>query len=215
MKLGSVIMAINKKSLTDQVYSMLKEKILNRDVDLGEQLNTREIAEEHGISLMPVRDALRRLANEDLVENKPRVGFFVKNFSETEVNDILEVRKMHETYCLDNYFEKIDREVISDLKDKFENGHKKYFTSYDSKLHKEIILASHNDYLINSYLKMINHYTMLFSYLNYKRSETSRQEHIDLIDCILNDNKEKAMKILSRHLDRVQIAEGVDIKKMT
>jgi DNA-binding GntR family transcriptional regulator len=206
-------MAINKKSLTDQVYSMLKEKILNRDVDLGEQLNTREIAEEHGISLMPVRDALRRLANEDLVENRPRVGFFVKNFSEAEVNDILEVRKMHEIYCLDNYFEEIDREVISDLKYKFENGHKKYFTSYDSKLHKEIVLASHNNYLIDSYLKMINHYTMLFSYLNYKRSETSRQEHIDLIDCILAGDKEKAEEILYRHLDRVQIAENASIKK--
>lgn len=206
-------MAINKKSLTDQVYSMLKEKILNRDVDLGEQLNTREIAEEHGISLMPVRDALRRLANEDLVENRPRVGFFVKNFSEAEVNDILEVRKMHEIYCLDNYFSEIDREVISDLKDKFENGHKKYFTSYDSKLHKEIVLASHNNYLIDSYLKMINHYTMLFSYLNYKRSETSRQEHIDLIDCILNDDKAQAEEILYRHLDRVQIAENASIKK--
>ncbi|PUU95459.1 GntR family transcriptional regulator [Halanaerobium sp.] len=205
-------MAINKKSLTDQVYSMLKEKILNRDVDLGEQLNTREIAEEHGISLMPVRDALRRLANEDLVENRPRVGFFVKNFSEAEVNDILEVRKMHEIYCLDNYFEEIDRGVISDLKDKFENGHKKYFTSYDSKLHKEIVLASHNNYLIDSYLKMINHYTMLFSYLNYKRSETSRQEHIDLIDCILNGDKAKAEKILYRHLDRVKIAEDASIK---
>jgi len=178
-------MAINKKSLTDQVYSMLKEKILNREVELGEQLNTREIAEEHGISLMPVRDALRRLANEDLVENKPRVGFFVKNFSEAEVNEILEVRKMHEIYCLENYFTDINRDVISDLKDKFENGHKKYFTSYDSKLHKEIVLASHNDYLIDSYLKMINHYTMLFSYLNYKRSETSHQEHIDLISTVL------------------------------
>jgi DNA-binding GntR family transcriptional regulator len=206
-------MVINKKSLTDQVYSMIKEKILNRDVDLGEQLNTREIAEEHGISLMPVRDALRRLANEDLVENKPRVGFFVKNFSEAEVNDILEVRKMHEIYCLENYFEDINREIISDLKDKFENGHKKYFTSYDSKLHKEIILASHNNYLIDSYLKMINHYTMLFSYLNYKRSETSRQEHIDLIDYILNGRKKEAMEILYRHLDRVQIAEDAAIKK--
>ncbi|RCW58627.1 MULTISPECIES: GntR family transcriptional regulator [Halanaerobium] len=206
-------MAINKKSLTDQVYSMLKEKILNREVELGEQLNTREIAEEHGISLMPVRDALRRLANEDLVENKPRVGFFVKNFSEAEVNEILEVRKMHEIYCLKNYFTDINREVISDLKDKFENGHKKYFTSYDSKLHKEIVLASHNDYLIDSYLKMINHYTMLFSYLNYKRSETSHQEHIDLIDCILNDKKEKAMEILYRHLDRVEIAEDAAIKR--
>ncbi|MFW6267212.1 MAG: GntR family transcriptional regulator, partial [Halanaerobium sp.] len=208
-----VIMVINKKSLTDQVYSMLKEKILNRDVDLGEQLNTREIAEEHGISLMPVRDALRRLANEDLVENRPRVGFFVKNFSEAEVNNILEVRKMHEIYCLDNYFEEIDREVIADLKDKFENGHKKYFTSYDSKLHKEIVLASHNNYLIDSYLKMINHYTMLFSYLNYKRSETSRQEHIDIIDCILKGDKVQAEEILYRHLDRVQIAENASIKK--
>lgn len=206
-------MVINKKSLTDQIYSMLKEKILNRDVNLGEQLNTREIAEEHGISLMPVRDALRRLANEDLVENRPRVGFFVKNFSEAEVNDILEVRKMHEIYCLNNYFEEIDREMISDLKDMFENGHKNYFTSYDSKLHKEIVFASHNNYLIESYLKMINHYTMLFSYLTYKRSEISCQEHIDLIDCILKGDKAQAEEILYSHLDRVQIAENASIKK--
>lgn len=206
-------MVINKQSLTDQVYTMIKEKILNRELDLGEQLNTRKIAEDNGISLMPVRDALRRLANEDLVENKPRVGFFVKNFSESEVNDILEVRKMHELYSLKNYFEEINKEVIADLKDKFENGHKRYFTSYDMKLHKEIILASKNDYLIDSYLKMINHYTMLFSYLNYKRSETSRQEHIDLIDCILKGNQENATDILYRHLDRVQIAEDAEIKK--
>lgn len=206
-------MAINKQSLTDQVYGVLKEKILNREVELGEQLNTRKIAEEHGISLMPVRDALRRLANEDLVENKPRVGFFVKKFSEAEVNDILEVRKMHELYCLENYFAEIDKEKIAELKDKFENGNQEYFSSYDTQLHKEIIFASHNDYLIDSYLKMVNHYTMLFSYLNYKRSETSRREHIEMIDCILEGEKEKASSILFRHLDRVQIAEDAEIKK--
>jgi DNA-binding GntR family transcriptional regulator len=208
-------MVINKKSLTDQVYTMIKEKILNREVELGEQLNTREIADEHGISLMPVRDALRRLANEDLVENRPRVGFYVKNFSEAEVNDILEVRKMHELYCLDNYFEKIDKKNIADLKDKFENGNQEYFGVYDTHLHKEIVFASHNDYLIDSYLKMINHYTMLFSYLNYKRSEVSRREHVRLIDCILEGNKEKACSILFRHLDRVQISEDAEIKKRT
>lgn len=205
-------MAINKQSLTDQVYTMIKEQILNRELELGEQLNTRKIAEENGISLMPVRDALRRLANEELVENKPRVGFFVKNFSETEINNILEVRKMHELYCLDNYFDQIDKEKVIELKEKFENGNQKYFSSYDTNLHKEIIFSSNNDYLIDSYLKMINHYTMLFSYLNYKRSETSRREHIDLIDSILNGEKEKALNILYRHLDRVQIAEDAKIK---
>ncbi|KXS48698.1 MAG: GntR family transcriptional regulator [Halanaerobium sp. T82-1] len=144
-------MVINKKSLTDQVYTLIKEQILNREVELGEQLNTRRIAEEHGISLMPVRDALRRLANEDLVENKPRVGFFVKNFSEAEVNDILEVRKMHELYCLNNYFGQIDKEKIVELKDKFLKSHHKHFSVFDSQLHKEIVFASHNNYLIDSY----------------------------------------------------------------
>ena len=205
-------MVINKQSLTDQVYVMLKEKILNREVELGERFNTREIAKNHDISLMPVRDALRQLANEDLVENRPRVGFFVKNFSEAEVNEILEVRKMHELYCLENYFSEIDKEKVVDLKDKFENGNQEYFSSYDTQLHKEIIFASHNNYLIDSYLKMINHYTMLFSYLNYKRSETSCKEHIELITCILESNKNKAKEILYRHLDRVKISEAADIK---
>lgn len=206
-------MVINKKSLTDQVYTMLKEQILNREVELGEQLNTRQIAEEHDISLMPVRDALRRLANEDLVKNKPRVGFFVKNFSEAEVNDILEVRKMHELYCLENYFEQINKNKVLRLKNKFIESHHKYFSIFDSQLHKEIVFASHNNYLIDSYLKMINHFTMLFSYLNDQRFETSREEHIDLIDSIIADNKENAYKILFRHLDRVEIAEDAKIKK--
>jgi DNA-binding GntR family transcriptional regulator len=206
-------MVINKKSLTDQVYTMIKKQILDREVELGEQLNTREIAEEHGISLMPVRDALRRLANEDLVENKPRVGFFVKNFSEAEVNNILEVRKMHELYCLDNYFDQISKKRISELRDKFIKSHHKRFSVFDSQLHKEIVFASHNNYLIDSYLEMINHFTMLFSYLNDQRSESSREEHINLIDSIIEDNKQKAYKILFRHLDRVEIAKDAKIKK--
>lgn len=206
-------MVINKESLTDQVYTMIKEQILNREIELGEQLNTREIAEEHGISLMPVRDALRRLANEELVENKPRVGFFVKNFSEAEINNILEVRKMHELYSLENYFDQIDKKAVAELKDKFTNSQHKHFSVFDTKLHKEIVFASHNNYLIDSYLKIINHFTMLFSYLNDQRSETSRQEHIDLIDSILKRDKEKAYKILFRHLDRVEIADDAKIEK--
>lgn len=206
-------MEINKKSLTDQIYIMLKNQILNREIALGEQLNTRQIADEHDISLMPVRDALRRLSNEDLVENKPRVGFFVKTFSEVEINDILEVRKMYEIYCLDNYFENINRESILELKSNFKKETKKYFNSYDSKLHKEIILASNNGYLIDSYSKMINHFTMLFSYLNSKRTKTSYQEHIDLIDCILKGKKDKALDILNSHLNRVEIAKDAKIIK--
>ena len=198
-------MVINKQSLTDQIYNMIKKDILNREIELGEQINTRKIADEQGISLMPVRDALRRLANEDLVENRPRVGFFVKNFSEKEINDILEVRKMHELYCLENYFYQIDREKLLSLRDKFENVEPGYFTIYDNQLHKAIVYASQNKYLIDRYLKLVNHFTMLFSYLKNKRAEISEKEHVGLIDAILEGNKGKSYKILYRHLDSVHI----------
>jgi DNA-binding GntR family transcriptional regulator len=200
-------MVINKASLTDQIYNLLKQKILQREFELGQQLKTRQIAEDNGISLMPVRDALRRLSNEGLVDNKPRVGFFVKNFSENEINDILEVRKMHELYCLENYFAEINRQEIKKLEGKFEkNSSASFFNRYDIKLHQEIVKASHNQYLIDSYFKLINHFTMLFNYLNHKRSKFSRQEHTELVKCILNNNKEKAYRLLYRHLDRVEIA---------
>ncbi|PUU88778.1 FCD domain-containing protein, partial [Halanaerobium sp.] len=111
------------------------------------------------------------------------------------------------------YFDQISKKRISELRDKFIKSHHKRFSVFDSQLHKEIVFASHNNYLIDSYLKMINHFTMLFSYLNDQRSESSREEHINLIDSIIEDNKQKAYKILFRHLDRVEIAKDAKIKK--
>jgi DNA-binding GntR family transcriptional regulator len=202
---------INKKSLTEQIYNLLKQKILNKDFKLGEKLNTRQIAEENEISLMPVRDALRQLSNEELVENKPRVGFFVKSFSEPEINDILEVRKMYELYCLKNYFSQIDREKIAELKEKISRSNNRLFTDYDNQLHQTIVDAAGNSYLSERYAELINYYKMLFNYLKDKRSEISRQEHLKLIDAILANNCQIAAKTLFKHLNTVDIKENIDL----
>jgi DNA-binding GntR family transcriptional regulator len=202
---------INKKSLTEQIYNLLKQKILNKDFKLGEKLNTRQIAEENEISLMPVRDALRQLSNEELVENKPRVGFFVKSFSEPEINDILEVRKMYELYCLKNYFSQIDKEKIAELKGKISSSNNRLFTDYDNQLHQTIVAAAGNIYLSERYAELINYYKMLFNYLKDKRSEISRQEHLKLIDAILTNNCQIAAKTLFKHLNTVDIKENIDL----
>jgi len=193
-------MSINKKSLTEQVYTILKEKILNKEIDFGEKINTRKIAEKYDISLMPVRDALRRLSNEGIVENKPRVGFFAKDFSEKEIEEIKETRRMHELYCLDNYFEEIDREKVASLREKFVECDQKYFSEIDIELHEAIVNASENKYLIKRYNELLRHFISLFSLTTYRRFEESRKEHVELVDAILEYDLETAKSIILKHL---------------
>ena len=57
---------------------------------------------------MPIRDALNQLANEGLVIRKPGL-VFVRSFTPKEAKDLMEVRKLYELYCLEKYFDKIDR----------------------------------------------------------------------------------------------------------
>ncbi len=191
---------INKKSLTEQIYSILKEQILNKKFEFGEKINTRKIAKKYEVSLMPVRDALRRLANEGIVEKRPRVGFFAKDFSKKEIKEIKELRRMYELYCLGNYFQNIDKEKVAKLREEFVKSDQKYFDKIDIKLHKAIVSASENNYLIKRYNDLVKNFISLFSFTTYKRFEDSKKEHIQLIDAILDDNLKKAKEIILKHL---------------
>ena len=107
------------------MFSVLKEEIVRQRIKAGEQINPRQIAEEHGVSVMPVRDALTRLASFGLVTIRPRVGFFAREFTLTEVREIFEVRRLHEMYCMERYFHQIDiaqLEQIAEAMDSFESN---------------------------------------------------------------------------------------------
>lgn len=205
------MMVINKESITDQIYNLLMERIINQEIEFGQQINPKKIAKENGISVMPVRDALLKLVNHGFVTNKPRVGFFVRSFSTEEVNEILEVRKMYETFCLREYFDNIDRKTVEALLDRFntedeEGIEVKLFNKYDTQLHWAIIEASENNYLIERYNKLIDYFILLFRYLNNQRYKVSNQEHKTLIKAIIENNKELAVKTLYSHLEKVNIA---------
>ena len=97
-------MSIHTESITDQCYDLIWKKILNKEYLPGEQIPTKQIAEDNGISVMPVRLALRELTNNGIVLNKARVGFFVRDFTNQEMLDISRTRRMYEIYGLENYF---------------------------------------------------------------------------------------------------------------
>lgn len=83
--------------LTDQVYAMIHEAILNGDLPAGARLRVRDLAEQVGTSVMPVREAIRRLEEAGLAEREPHKGAVVKSLSLEELIHVYDVRRLLET----------------------------------------------------------------------------------------------------------------------
>jgi DNA-binding GntR family transcriptional regulator len=73
------------QSVVDHVYSALRERILSGDLPRGTKLRQASLAEELGVSRTPLREALRRLSTEGLVEFSPNRGATV---SELDFGDM-------------------------------------------------------------------------------------------------------------------------------
>jgi len=80
------------KSLSELVYQRLRDHILWGTIRPGSILSVRKLSERFGVSPMPVRDAVRRLATEDLVEVAPRSSTRVAQFSPERVQELNEAR---------------------------------------------------------------------------------------------------------------------------
>ena len=63
-----------RTSLVDQVYSLILEKIQNRELLPGDRLNIEELARDFGVSRTPVRETINRLTQEGFIEQKHNVG---------------------------------------------------------------------------------------------------------------------------------------------
>lgn len=87
---------IEPRTLSHQVVNMLRDAILGGALVPGDYLNERDIATQMGVSRIPVREALRRLAFEGLVVSTPNHGTYVKHFDERDVTEIFDLRAVLE-----------------------------------------------------------------------------------------------------------------------
>lgn len=80
------------ESLAQSIARYLEEKIIEGEMEPGMRLVPEEIAESLKVSKSPVREALLRLQKENLVSNVPRVGFFVAEVNEEDIDEIYSIR---------------------------------------------------------------------------------------------------------------------------
>ncbi len=82
--------------LTDRVFDAIHAAIMSGELPAGAQLKVRDLAEQVGTSVMPVREAIRRLEESGLAAREPHKGAVVKNLTMTELVQTYEVRTLLE-----------------------------------------------------------------------------------------------------------------------
>jgi DNA-binding GntR family transcriptional regulator len=87
---------VNFESESERVTRRLRDEILDGTRAPGDRLVERDLADELGVSRVPVRDALRTLVGEGLVTPRPRSWAVVREFTASDVADLNEVRAAFE-----------------------------------------------------------------------------------------------------------------------
>jgi DNA-binding GntR family transcriptional regulator len=80
------------RNLSDEIYSILRAAILSHDIEPGTRLLEAELAAELGVSRAPVREAIRKLEHDGLLESLPRRGATVVTVPEEEIQIFYELR---------------------------------------------------------------------------------------------------------------------------
>jgi DNA-binding GntR family transcriptional regulator len=78
----------SRPQLSDEVAGLLRDRIMSGELRPGERIRLERVAEEFGVSITPVREALLTLRGEDMVELEPRRGYLVAPLSRQDITDL-------------------------------------------------------------------------------------------------------------------------------
>lgn len=200
----------SNNGLSEQVYQSLYQRIVNGKLRPGQRITEMQIAKSHGVSQAPVREALKRLAEDRLIDLVPRSGCYVSTLNPEDVEYLFEIRKRLESLALEYAFEKLDRKKIKSLKEKFlecqqldESKMVRKELQLDEQLHSLIFEASGSrdlEILLSKLWARIQLFRIREA-TDVTRAKLALARHIEILDAIRADDGKKAQQLLSQHLE--------------
>ena len=104
-----------RATLTNRALKEIRDAIRNGKLKPGERLVEMQLAEEMQISRFPIREALRYLEKEGLVETKPFKGTHVARFTEQDMEELYSLRSSLEELAVRILIENLDEKKIKKL----------------------------------------------------------------------------------------------------
>ncbi|ROZ64263.1 GntR family transcriptional regulator [Kocuria soli] len=195
-------------SLLDRV----RDLVLGGEYEPGDLVPEQTLAEQFGVSRTPVREVLKQLQNEGLVEIRPRVGTFVRHPSQREIVELFQLKEALEGLAAGLLAQ---RGAVPELQSLEENlvasdraaldGDSQRYAELVHEFHWTIVRGSDNQ-------KLLEHYQRLMNQLAYHRIVTrtvadparlinSNSEHHKVVDAIRNKNAVNAEFSMRQHVN--------------
>jgi len=184
------------KQLRHMVAEQLRLAILEGQYHPGEWLRQERLAQELGVSQMPVREALKELTAEGLVEHVPYRGVRVVKFSPEDLADLYRHRSFLEGQAASSAAERITEEEVAELQDLLQQMRQRLapeqlneYRQLNRRFHQRICEASRHNYLIRTLAQLWDAFpTMMWS--NYFHTDLTSIPERDVNDvneheCIL------------------------------
>lgn len=186
----------------------------------GDRLREIEVAERLSLSRTPVREALRRLEAERIVEHRPRVGAVIRTLGQTEVVELYEMRLVLERTAAEmaaKHASAAEVDVMATLNDDIEalvDGGPEA-AAINQQFHKAIYLAARNRFLVDAARAMNNALLLLgpTTLADEDRIATVVKQHRAILDAIAAGDVAKAGAAAETHLQsslryRLQVMQG-------
>lgn len=198
------------KPLREVIFDTLREAIITGELKPGERLMEVKLAEKMGVSRTPVREAIRMLELEGLVDMLPRKGAHVAELSAKDIMDVLEVRASMDSLATRLAAERITDEEIKELRqiqvqfaNYVEKNNLQGSIKKDVEFHELIYRASRNDRLLqiaNNLREQVQRFRVIYL-KDYSSPKNLIKEHEDICDAISSRNLDMAQKYAQIHIN--------------
>lgn len=204
---------IQPVSLADKAYQAIRELIVSLELAPGAVIDEPELMERLGIGRTPVREGLRRLAHERLVEVYPRRGMFVTGVDVRELARLSEVRAVLEPEAARLAADRatdLDRAAIAELLDELAAGGRddRELMELDERIHGAVYRAAHNDLLEATlgqyYVLALRIWSMALD--RQEELEEAVDAHRTLLEAIRDGDGERAAETMRAHVQNFEQA---------
>lgn len=199
-------------SLHGKVIEELRHAILSRRLKPGERLVEGRLAAEFGVSRNPVREAIRVLASEGLIELTARRSASVVTMTEEEARETIEVRALLEGQNARLAARRHDKEIIKRVKAVLKKGTeavaaKRYdqLADLNQQFHFELAAAGQNRLLADLLRRLRERTAMLFAPTDPARQARSWDEHAGILRAIIEGDERAAATLAAEHVMRAGI----------
>jgi DNA-binding GntR family transcriptional regulator len=203
----------NGNSLNSLAYQQIREKIVALDLPPASLVDEARLADELGVGLTPVRQALRRLALENLVVILPRRGTIVADLNLSDLHKIFEMRVELEALAAQLAAERATPEQLANLAALVQEaqrrnaaGSKRELLDLDHRMHRLLAECAHNEFLEETLDRLYSHILRLWNLLLHRVTSlpASLQEHRAIAAAVTSGDGLRAAELMRAHVRHFQ-----------